>query len=483
MRSVYSILILLSCILFMASPLKAQEKPIKPSDPLWPPSKLEVQQVECASYLRWEKPKIPGGETPPGLLGYFIYTKGLRLGYVSGKDSTWYYDEIEFFKNIYTVTAYYDLAYYGAPGYFMESAPSNADTIAIVCSFAMPFYEPWDNGSFTFQGWRLIPSKGNWVMTIQDGNPVPCARFKGTPAITAYENILQTFLLRPFNSICLSTTLEFDLKLINNIPTSREKLIIESKVDTSISVIHTFSNTIDSGWHHYKFDITDITGDYRIRFKSKGDNSADIVAWDLDNIYIYITCHPPPSVRIKYTETNKAEFSWTPPPCPKKTSGQTGIVVDGYNIYRSDSAGSRPFIKQNTTLFTDTVFYDQIPAGIAKPEYAYFVTALYKDTTFHYLFCESIQSDTVKLKLLSVGDDYPFHITVFPNPSSAVITIQSDTKLWACEISNNSGQEVIHISGINERALQVNVKDLAPGLYLLKIHSEKGIIFRKIQVL
>ena len=40
---------------------------------LYPPLNFAGTAIECSSYLHWDKPQLPGGGTPAGLAGYFIY--------------------------------------------------------------------------------------------------------------------------------------------------------------------------------------------------------------------------------------------------------------------------------------------------------------------------------------------------------------------------------------------------------------------------
>ena len=39
------------------------------TDTLYPPTSLQADNMECVLYVHWSKPVLPGGGTPPGLLG------------------------------------------------------------------------------------------------------------------------------------------------------------------------------------------------------------------------------------------------------------------------------------------------------------------------------------------------------------------------------------------------------------------------------
>jgi len=492
MKSVYIFLLFL-CFLFLPPAMSPAQAQLKPSDPLWPPTELVAHPIECFSYLSWKVPHEPGGGIPPGLIGYYVYSHGYRLGYVSGQDTNWYYDMLEFRQNIYTVTAYYDLAYYGAPGHFMESAASNAFPLNIVCGCCLPFYEPWNNGYFAYQDWRLYPQISNWGISTQEGNPVPCAKFTGNPVLTNYEQTIQSTFIPMTMLSCSSVYLSFDLKLINVNPTGTEKIIINAKIDTLYYPVDTIVNTLEPGWHHYDIDIAQFQGNYlRIRFTASGENSMNITAWELDNIVVDFTCHPPTSTRVTSGSGNKAELSWTKPPCPNppplKSGGvpndpaspQLGQVVYGYNVYRSDSSGSPPFTKINSAMLTDTLLSEPLPAGLSHPNYKWYVTVLYKDTIANAFLCESAPGDTVKITSQSAETLAQPSIQVYPNPSSAYIIITSDAGLKGCRIMDLSGKVIREAVCENRYSLTMETADLPSGVYVLRISTSKGTVFRKL---
>ena len=73
-------------------------------------------------------------------------------------------------------------------------------------------------------------------------------------------------------------------------------------------------------------------------------------------------------------------------------------------------------------------------------------------------------------------------ISVFPNPAQDQFRIVSEHALLQVEIFNAVGQRVYNNSSAGNQ-LDVNVQDLANGLYIVKIQSEKGYATKKINVL
>ena len=72
---------------------------------------------------------------------------------------------------------------------------------------------------------------------------------------------------------------------------------------------------------------------------------------------------------------------------------------------------------------------------------------------------------------------------LFPNPAKEQISIElnQNIKVEKIEIYNNLGQEVLRqIINDNESILNLNVKGLAPGIYSIKVYTEKGLVSKSI---
>jgi hypothetical protein len=389
----------------------------------------------------------------------------------------------------YKVTAYYDLSYYGHPGLYAESPFSDeAVREGAGCPAILPFSEPWDHSSFSYQDWKFAPDPGNWVIDNQHGMPGPCALFNGNPALTEYYSALTStwMWLTPYS--CANVSLSFDLRLENVNPTGLEKIIIEATPDSILHPIATLTNILDTGWIHYEYNLNEYLGKMiQFRFRATGANSQDIAAWYLDNIRLEALCLPPTGCKAtRHGNNNVTKLSWTPP-CsgslkqPDLIGKPSGYnLIYGYIIYRTDSTGMPPFTKMNTASGNDTVFYDTIPSDLLPGHFSYYLTTVFNDTASHSLLCESFPGDTLNITVLSVNEKEAGKILVYPNPSSAGIIIESPAIITACEIWNTAGQKVDAFRGQNSEKLRINVSSLAPGLYFLRIQTTEGITSRKL---
>lgn len=80
---------------------------------------------------------------------------------------------------------------------------------------------------------------------------------------------------------------------------------------------------------------------------------------------------------------------------------------------------------------------------------------------------------------LSVGKSKPKQINLYPNPSSEQIHIQSENEIRSIQIINAFGQTVFgkETSG---RVLKINLATIPPGLYFMRIETDKGLGIEKL---
>jgi len=76
-------------------------------------------------------------------------------------------------------------------------------------------------------------------------------------------------------------------------------------------------------------------------------------------------------------------------------------------------------------------------------------------------------------------DEFSYNLTVFPNPSSDYVTVKSDIKMNSISIITLNGNEIIKKSN-NSYDYLINVSTLPSGMYLIKIKTEKGEIYKTI---
>ncbi len=457
---------------------------------LYPPLNLQGESIECSSYLLWEKPELPGGGTPQGLLGYNVYKEGVFLSYVSGQDTTWAFDmspqPCPSDSHAYFVTAYYDLAYYGNPGQFGESVSTDTIPVNIICDRPFPFLEPWDQSTFAYHAWSFNPDQGNWGISVTAGNPAPTAVFSGTPVgINYYSQMQSDYVMSDFTQGCMDLFLDFDLKLENLVNSGTEKLIIETSLcGGPTDTVAIFANTSGFDWTHYRYTINHARGTIvRILFTATGENSAYIQQWMIDNIAVTIKCRPPLDVLAEIGDDRIVVVTWNPPVCDMGTQPDW-YHLTGYNIYRTDSAGNLPFQRLNAAPVTDTAYYDLCPEGWDPSLLRYYVTDLQHDSTTLTFICESEPSDTANAYYVGIGSEKYTTCNIYPNPNKGIFTADLPPDAVSLEIANLEGRIILSepLKSSKGERIRIDISGQPAGMYLLTVVTGTGIARAKVLI-
>jgi len=296
------------------------------SDFLWPVKNFQGDTIQNAVYLHWQKPdmsKQPGTGTPPGLLGYSIYRDSVLIAFVT-TDTLYYYDlNLAPGTYSYEISARYDLAPYGFPGLSDESYRQGPISLYISFGRLIPFFETWNQGTFSFNNWSFLPSQGNWVIDAANGQPPPAAVFNWDPPQTNYSFALESGDLDPANYHCAGIWIDFLLKLEDQAVNSAETLAVEVYYN---NVWHSKLELVNKGsfdWSFYHINISEVQQKgFRVRFVAKGAQSSGILRWMLDNVYLYGICYAPYNLTA-HPAGYDVKLSWSPPQC---TNG--GMILD-----------------------------------------------------------------------------------------------------------------------------------------------------------
>jgi hypothetical protein len=236
---------------------------------------------------------------------------------VPGPDSLSWYDYGLFpgtYK--YEVKAVYDLTTYGFPGQEGESLGNTAgeQTVTVNCGRPLPFFEPWTDGTFSFNDWAV--SGGNhWSVNTGIGNGAPSADFTWQPAITNYSQALTSSVIDASPWTCAKIWLDFDYKLLDRNNTGKEKLTVDIFYNGSWHQKLEIVNNGSTEWMSKHIDISAVVGkSFMIRFVANGENSGDILHWYVDNIHAYGICTP--ATALAATQSHETvTLTWTAPTC------------------------------------------------------------------------------------------------------------------------------------------------------------------------
>ena len=151
-------------------------------------------------------------------------------------------------------------------------------------------------------------------------------------------------------------------------------------------------------------------------------------------------------------DENSVTLRWTEPELRPEE------VLVGYRVYRGETL-------INGDLITETEYIDHYSGN---GQLKYHVLAVYSDSetskSYNIVYCE--QTDGVDENGDGTG------VTVFPNPANGIVRIEG-VVVDEVQVYNALGQVVKTVRGTNE----VDVADLADGVYLVRIRDKEGRIF------
>ena len=357
---------------------------------------------------------------------------------------------------------------------FLNLQPPQAPHTSI--DFPFPFYEPWDQGMFSFYDWQFSPSQSNWAISASQGNPAPTAVFNGNPGIQNYEARLISHTLYGKPWVCANMYLEFDYKLTDVVSGGTEKLEAAYYIDNMWYPVDVITNQGSTGWVHQKIDISQVCGkEFSIGFMASGSNSTNIASWAVDNIKAYGECKPP--VGCDHTKSgNIVHLFWQPPQCDSLQ------VVAGYYVYRAECL---PILY---TIITPQPIqglecFDTITPAPQCDHYWYSIAAIHMDPFTNTILCLA-ECDSIMVDVLQgiVPEGNP-GISIFPNPASDYFSVQSNSPVGSCELLNFIGQPILSVPSGNQTACTIPVSTLPPGIYLVRIKNASGTLVKKVSVM
>ncbi len=134
---------------------------------------------------------------------------------------------------------------------------------------------------------------------------------------------------------------------------------------------------------------------------------------------------------------------------------------------------------------TDTIF-----AGQVYTEYGFNIVTdrpnIYRDTL--YLNSEFGCDSIITLALFATPGlgtvDYQqgFTFDVYPNPTRETVTIEASTLINEIEFFDVNGRRVLCLEAIATREERCNIASFAPGIYFIRVQTEKGVLTKKLIV-
>lgn len=115
--------------------------------------------------------------------------------------------------------------------------------------------------------------------------------------------------------------------------------------------------------------------------------------------------------------------------------------------------------------------YCEIPAGTKYIAIKY--TSVYK----YYLFVDNFTLD----EATGIAEVTADNVNVYPNPTKDIVNVNAPAQINNIELFNITGQQISTFN-VNNTTAQIDVAELANGIYFLKINTENGMVTKKFNV-
>jgi len=300
---------------------------------------IQGSAVNCGPNLSVATGEAPGQMNAPAAgpaqLGYKVYRDGAEIAYIPDKTILEYYDyNLNPGTYAYEVSAWYDVN--PIPPFEDESYHIGPVDVVINYGRPLPFFEPWDMGTFTFNDWvgnNNGPIGPNWTVNTGFGNPAPSADFSWLPATTGYSQMLASPILSAAAYTCADIYFDCDVKLVDRNATEEEFLDLEVFKDGGWGSKLQLTNAGSFDWTPQHVKLSGTCGKaFRVGLLAHGENSEDILHWYVDNIHVYAVCRPPQTL-VKYDiQDQDVYLSWSGPDCKQGPPATWLTWDDGTNV-------------------------------------------------------------------------------------------------------------------------------------------------------
>lgn len=174
-------------------------------------------------------------------------------------------------------------------------------------------------------------------------------------------------------------------------------------------------------------------------------------------------------------ENFKGEYYWDSQEFGAKLAwdrAEYEFTLDRFEIYRSTDGENFKMVKR--IVNTPSITHYECMDIVGEPgRYIYRIVAFYQNE------CESDPLDT-EINVTSVDDHRLDDVALYPNPTTGKVTVASE-HMRLIQIVNSLGQTVSQIATEHDN-VTIDLAPFGKGVFMMLIHTEKGIVTKNIIV-
>lgn len=134
-----------------------------------------------------------------------------------------------------------------------------------------------------------------------------------------------------------------------------------------------------------------------------------------------------------------------------------------------------------TTVFSETLTTDQWDERTVS-------LANYAGQNINIAFVHTNSSDVFMMKIDNISvtagvgiNEVENNISIYPNPANNILNINANSNINKVEVFNMLGQNVMTVS-VNDNNTSINTSNLSKGMYMLKLHTDNGVVNQKFTI-
>ena len=244
---------------------------------------------------------------------------------------------------------------------------------------------------------------------------------------------------------------------------------IDCNVPATLPFTEDFESDLTECWQNVDNDGDGYTWGQYSYSPHTGDYSYASASWVSGNVLTPDNWLITPTLVIP---SNGATLKWF-------VAAQDADYPDEYYEVRVSTNGTT--LSNFTTVFTETLTTDQWEERTVS-------LANYAGQNVNIAFVHTNSSDVFMMKIDDISvtagvgiNEVETSTSIYPNPANNILNINASSNINKVEVYNMLGQNVMTVS-VNDINTSINTSNLSEGMYMLKLHTDNGIVNKKFTV-
>lgn len=243
---------------------------------------------------------------------------------------------------------------------------------------------------------------------------------------------------------------------------------IDCSVPASLPFYEDFESDLTDCWQNVDNDGDGYTWGQYSYSPYDGDYSYASASWVSGTVLNPDNWLITPTLAIP---SNGATLKWY-------VAAQDADYPDEYYEVKISTNGSS--LSNFTTVFSETLSTDQWEERT--------VNLPYGGQNLNIAFVHTNSSDVFMMKIDNISvtpgvgiNEVEDNISIYPNPANNVLNVNASSNINKVEVYNMLGQNVMTVS-VNDTNASINTSNLTQGMYMLKLHTDNGVVNQKFTV-